>query len=397
MRTGHRSKKASKSSFKLSIPDNYIPINHTKSSIPPMKILPFASIALSIVSVVAKPMGTVNAMLKELNWFEAWSIIKDYNSEECNENETATKLSKYFAEHDYDFGYEDLTRYLSQMTQTMPVDVIDGNLNFIRDAKAVTNTKSVQGNLVCQWAISKGFDPLIFYGLWTNYNANKATMHWVRQFRTLLANPESIEDYAEVKGVVLAASNFKHEEGLFEWLSELQRVKLIKTKDEIFMSLEDVDWGNALTIISAYGNKRGQNKRERKALTDYFITTFGHDLREYLSKIAEIENPNAIIRNLICQWAIDKGFDPLVYLKLYVNYTRARKGHKENVDCIEYFKTFLKNPNYEKVKKFKDAIFPVVNPELAKLSIFRCRTEYDESTHFFHECTGCLLRKTEDY
>ena len=68
-----------------------------------MKILSTLPIAVLIVSVIAKPAGPdaeVNAMLDKLNYYKAWDIIRNYSSEECNENETAIKFSKYFAEND---------------------------------------------------------------------------------------------------------------------------------------------------------------------------------------------------------------------------------------------------------------------------------------------------------
>ena len=109
------------------------------------------------------------------------------------------------------------------------------------------------------------------------------------------------------------------------------------------------------------------------------------------------EDPEAFHRNLFCQWAVGRGFDPLVFLKLYANHNKDARRYKQNPECVEHFETFLKNPNVEKVKQFKDVIFPVVNPGIANFKNFECQTENHKKTHFFCTCTGCLLRETKNY
>lgn len=69
-------------------------------------------------------------------------------------------------------------------------------------------------------------------------------------------------------------------------------------------------------MISNYGTGLGRNDEARQALLDYFIATLGHDLREYLSKMESFEDPEAFHRNLFCQWAVARGFYPLVFFEI---------------------------------------------------------------------------------
>ena len=327
-----------------------------------MKILSFVRIALMIGAVIAKPAGPdagVNAILDKLNWYKAGSIIRDYDTK--SDNETATKLSKYFADSGYDFKYQDLAEYLSQMKDL--------------DADAI------KANLMCQWAISKRFHPVVFHELWSNYIAQEPVQYGIRQFRTFVANPDRVEDNLE-----------QHKGKVFE--IPLKVNKMGWTRAEIKILLQELDWSDACVLINKYGYDHGHNQASKRALIDYFETMLGYDVREYLARMESrsFQNAQSLLRNLYCQWAIAKGFDPLVFLKLHINFTSG-----QNQEGNEYFKTFLQNPDHEKVEHFKDAIFPALNPEFTRLAILPCQTNPDKKANFFCKCTGCLLRETEDY
>ena len=188
----------------------------------------------------------VDRMLDSLNWYKAWSIIADYgNNGGKYPNQTAEKLSLYFADNGYDLGISALAGYFPAISPITPSDT--------------DSIELIQANLVCQWAVSKGFHPLGFNALWSNYNNKKRSNlrdRCVKPFKDVIANPYPLEDLTVYKGVIFTSL----------------QVRSPNTKGEIIILLEALGWEKAVTIISKYGNKRrGQRKRARRALIDYFI------------------------------------------------------------------------------------------------------------------------------
>ena len=158
-----------------------------------------------------------------------------------------------------------------------------------------------------------------------------------------------------------------------------------ETKETIKILLKSYDWFHDRQIILNYAEKRDDKSLSR--LNSEFNFDWGFDLSEYLSDINAMTHPQrthsrTIARHLFCQWAVSKSLDPLMFLKLWMNY----KGTPStNPIGNEWFKELLGNPDdYDKIIKFKRAIFPF---------IFHAR----EGSFFNCSCGKCVSKETGDY